>query len=451
MPRHWFLKTKNGPSEPITSKTLIRLVTAGKIKPGSGVSADGENWFKAESISGLPFPKAPPKRYWVRTRGGDAGPFTLPKLAKLAAAGRIKPAVMVSSDGKRWKQAQQISGLTFPASPVAVAPKVKKQAPPERPKTADPTADQSEAVIASPVLEDIVSPALPAELPSPEPIAIAEPAEAHVPVSLPDPAPTAVEPDAATDTPVPDTVVASTPPADLPSPEPTAIAEPNVIPDPSAMLAEDPRPLSVTPRPVTPRPRITAAGFLREAEFVRRFGARGHVDRSDNSSVAVHVHPASAVRPATTIVTSGLSDRAMPSTGGSTSSRCELVLYADRPAPSYIELLHCIAETTIQAGSSIGYGSTYEHGSPLFGCGELNGCLFMIPNIPSDFAIRNAVSIEQNPLHMLWVVPTTSLERALIARQGVAVFCQWMDRFGHGLLIDPDRPCMVERARATIH
>ncbi|MGB7324995.1 MAG: suppressor of fused domain protein, partial [Rubripirellula sp.] len=338
----------------------------------------------AEQIKRLPFPKAEPDRYWVRTRKGDAGPFTLPKLAKLVAAGRVKPAVMVSRDGKRWKQAQQIPGLPFPAP---VQPPV-----PETPTAVEPC--------------ETIATTVTTETPEPEPLA-AETTD--------------------TQEPEPQTTNTESVATETPEPEPT-----------------------VTETTDTPEPLVrSAAATTREAEFLCRFGAIGSVDQQANSPIAVQVHRASEVRPVTTIVTSGLSDYSMPTPASANSPRAELVLYTDDVKPEYIHLLRRIAEATIDQNDSLAYGSFYEHGSPIFPGTELDGCLFMIPNISSDFAIRNAVVIDDQPLQLLWVVPTTSLERALIARQGIAVFCQWMDRLGQGLLINPRRSCMAGLARVT--
>ncbi len=333
MPRHWFLKTRNGKAGPITSKALVRLVADGKVLPNSGVSADGEHWFKASNISGLPFRKAEPLRYWVKTRSGDAGPFTVPKLVKLAAARRVKPNVMVSCDGKRWVQAIRVAELCFPSH--------------------------------------LVSPA-----PSPQPL---------------------------TETPVVQTA-------------------------PSRSVWAD----------------------IRESEFERRFGSRGSVWECDDSLIAVHVHPASPSRPVTTIVTSGLSDHAMPVTAASASPRAELLIYVDVATPVFIEVLRAIVEHAVRESSSYGYGSFYEHGEPLFADSELDGCIFMISNVPSDDAIRSVVVIDQHPLQMLWVLPTTSLERSLIARHGLRVFCQMMDAGGHGLVFDPSRTCLVKRSKLEV-
>ncbi len=119
MPRHWYIKTKGGPRGPVTSKVLVHLADKGTLKPKSLVSDDGESWFQAKHIEGLEFHEAMSKRWHVRTKRGDAGPFSLPKLAKLAKQGRLHPNHAISSDGKSWIKAKRLPDLVFDTSHVA--------------------------------------------------------------------------------------------------------------------------------------------------------------------------------------------------------------------------------------------------------------------------------------------------------------------------------------------
>lgn len=56
MGQQWFVKTKKGQAGPFSSDKLRKLVADGKIKPTSTISADGKKWVKAETIKGLSFP-----------------------------------------------------------------------------------------------------------------------------------------------------------------------------------------------------------------------------------------------------------------------------------------------------------------------------------------------------------------------------------------------------------
>lgn len=307
MPRQWFLKTKTGVSSPITSKTLIRMAAKGKLKPSHGVSADGIAWIKAKQIVGLTFPDAIPPRYWVRTKGGDAGPFTIAKLNQLASVGRIKPAVMVSDDAKVWFQAKQISGLRFPE-------------------------------------------------PKPEPVSFAS---------------------------------------------------------------------------------------ERRAEYQCRFGRPSDPFHFGESAIEVLPYPSNQLRPIATMVTCGISDQAVRVWSDRDSSRIELVLYADVATRPHAKCLHRIAEQIVRNEFAVAYGATMEFDEPLFASERLDGCVFLIPNIESDFAIRTALRIDDQPLHLMWVVPTTKLERDLINEQGIAAFCSLLDRHQHGLTIQAKRECYI--------
>ena len=128
MPRQWFIKSKTGSHGPVSSDSLQRMARKGKLTPNMGVSTDGENWMKAKKLAGLSFSsrqdssnreeKAVEKRantrWYVRTQRSVAGPFSLRRLNKLAAKGRLLPNVAVSRDQKKWVKAKRILGLEFP-------------------------------------------------------------------------------------------------------------------------------------------------------------------------------------------------------------------------------------------------------------------------------------------------------------------------------------------------
>lgn len=285
----------------------MRLAAKGKLKPSHGVSADGVDWIKAKQIVGLPFPDAVPTRYWVRTKGGDAGPFTVPKLNQLAAAGRIKPAVMVSDDATNWFQAKETPGLRFPE-------------------------------------------------PKPEPVSFA--------------------------------------------PE-------------------------------------------RRAQYQCRFGRPSDSFHFGESAIEVIPHPPNQLRPIATMVTCGISDQDVRVWSDRDSPRIELVMYADVAKRPHAKRLHRIAQQILRNEVAMAYGATMEFDEPLFANANLDGCVFLVPNVESDFAIRTTLQIEDHPLNLMWVVPTTKAERDLIATQGIAAFCSLLDRNHHGLTINPKRDCYV--------
>jgi hypothetical protein len=187
----------------------------------------------------------------------------------------------------------------------------------------------------------------------------------------------------------------------------------------------------------------------RQAEYVRRFGPISKVIReqaSPTGAIDIYVHPASKQRPFTTLVTSGMSDQAMPVPQGPNSPRAELILYVDRPHPTYINMLRHVAHLPHQHHTQLCYGSLISNGDParpIFANSVLDCYLFMIPNVAADFQIQDALSIDGKPLQLLWVVPITCAERDFIAEHGMRGFCGLLDKNNHSMLLAPTRRCYV--------
>lgn len=53
------------------------------------------------------------QQWYVRTSKADRGPYSNEKLRRLAEAGKVKPDTLVSRDGEKWIKAEQIRGLEF--------------------------------------------------------------------------------------------------------------------------------------------------------------------------------------------------------------------------------------------------------------------------------------------------------------------------------------------------
>jgi hypothetical protein len=120
---------------------LIAIARRGRLSRDDLVrrSADG-NWMRAELVRGLfntppvavtatspqvavsgraPLPAKRSmssvriRKYWVMVGKETAGPFTGPKLRRLAALGKLKPHYLVSEDRVNWVPAVKIEGLVF--------------------------------------------------------------------------------------------------------------------------------------------------------------------------------------------------------------------------------------------------------------------------------------------------------------------------------------------------
>ncbi|TWT53094.1 Suppressor of fused protein (SUFU) [Rubripirellula amarantea] len=325
MPRHWFIKSKSGQVGPITSKQLLQLASEGRVQPGTGISGDGETWVKAESVNGLKFGDNEVRRWHVKTKDGDAGPFTEAKLKQLVDAGRIKPNVLISHNQIKWIKAFEHGPLGFPSRP-----------------------------------------------------------------------------------------------------EPHAIA---------------PKPKSPTRRPYD--------GVI-AGEYRKRFGRCGQV--FTDKRIDVHVYHANELRPVTTVVTSGLSQYALPTGRGVISSRRELVLYVEEFHEAHAELLRCLSRAIVSDSTTWGYGTAIanrEPARPIFKKSCLDHFLMMVPNIVSDFAIRNSVQIEGDPLHMVWVFPITIAERLYVESRGIQSFCGLLDQNQSKLTLDPRRECYAQETMVS--
>ena len=188
---------------------------------------------------------------------------------------------------------------------------------------------------------------------------------------------------------------------------------------------------------------------LRRSEYLRRFGACSHVARPQDSSgvpVDIYVFPATEHRPITTLVTSGMSDCRMPVPQGRCSPRAELVLYVNEIKAEYVNLLYFLAQIPLQQHKALRYGTAISHGNPprpILPGSMLDGYVFMIPSVPSDFEIHQSTRIGDDSLQLLWVVPTTLAERIFLAKQGMSRFCRLLDQNQHGLAFDPTRRCYV--------
>ncbi len=188
---------------------------------------------------------------------------------------------------------------------------------------------------------------------------------------------------------------------------------------------------------------------LRKAEYIRRFGACSHVARPEDPSgvpVDVYVFPANQRRPVTTLVTSGMSNRRMPVPQGRCSPRAELVLYVNEVKAEYVNLLYFLAQIPLRQNQALQYGTSLHHGNPprpVFPNSVLDGYVFMIPSVQSDFEIHQSTRIGDDSLQLLWVVPTTQAERAFLAKHGMARFCWLLDQQQHALVFDPHRRCYV--------
>ncbi|MFK8111503.1 MAG: suppressor of fused domain protein [Rubripirellula sp.] len=512
---------------------LVRLVSKGKIEPNTGISSDGESWLKAKKIVGLPFPEAAPKLWFVQTKSGTAGPFTVAKLRKLAKQGRVKPNVAVSCDQEVWIKAQQVPGVRFPSVATkqpAAAPENLQQDEPaatdsiaaiQRSHDSDPPpaiASHDSVAVEQEHSKESVSPHYKVALLGPVPLPLDQSEtndqlEANDQLATNDQLeaekqtrqyrvkrlgrmpvattaslaevgksetiqvcvykiaslgriPTAskqiqseVEPNQPEAT-----VTQALPPEEAESTPSTArykIASLGRIPpaDDSETVTEQPPQLDSDPDPTTTEvsPEAAAWSQQRETAYVHHFGPFSEVRRAKTgNAIDVYVHPPNEHRPVTTLVTSGMSDHAMQVPPGPNSPRTELIMYVDQMHDAYVNLLQFLAETPRRQDSWLSYGALMNNGNParpIFQGSDLDSYVFMIPNVQSDFMIRQTLQLDGDPVQLLWVVPITRAERAVIKNLGMRHFCWLMDQNQHSLVVEPHRSCYANlptRAPSTL-
>ena len=148
MSTEWFCNIMGDQWGPMSSQELLAVARRGRLSRDDLVrkGTDG-TWVRAELVRGL-FNSAPPaitatsdhvavpgraplpakrsfseiriRRYWVKVANETAGPFSGPKLRRLAALGKLKPHYLVSEDQVHWTRAANVDGLVFEgASPQA--------------------------------------------------------------------------------------------------------------------------------------------------------------------------------------------------------------------------------------------------------------------------------------------------------------------------------------------
>ena len=83
---------------------------------------------------------------------------------------------------------------------------------------------------------------------------------------------------------------------------------------------------------------------------------------------------------------------------------------------------------------------------PIFQDSQLDGFVFMVPAISSDFQFGKDHLIDNQPLQLLWVLPITSAERQLINEHGMADFCDLLQQNRHQPVIDAHRNCYASQS-----
>ncbi|QDT08762.1 suppressor of fused domain protein [Planctomycetes bacterium K23_9] len=493
MPRQWYIKSTSGSRGPFTSKTLYRLARDGKLTPNTGISSDGQHWFKAKKVPELNFDiatrserdestdskrsssKRPRNNRWfIQTKNGVLGPVSVNRLNRMARDGRIQPCVAVSKDKVRWIKAKRVRGVNFPPPTAVVQLPVRLPVLQELPiagqlpRLSDLQPRRCDVIsIELPVVADVP---WAGPLPTLSDLPLRRNEVTKVVLTVIQELPVAGQLPSLGDLPwrrcdvvsrrLP--VLAELPIAgplprlsDLPPrrSEVTAVALPIIhdLPIAGAVPTFQQIESLRVPEVESPDP-----GFaqMRRAALVQHLGELWQVagaNQPAGNMVDVCIHPGSAERPFTTLITNGMSDIPMDVPDGGWSPRAELIMYAREANPAYIRLLQGLAQIPRQEQRGFWYGATMANGDPakaIFANSALDSFVFMIPAVASDFQISQSLSISDQPLQLLWVLPISSAERDLIDTDGMKRFCELLHQNHHQPLMVPHRTCYVSPSNA---
>lgn len=161
-----------------------------------------------------------------------------------------------------------------------------------------------------------------------------------------------------------------------------------------------------------------------------------------------HFEPQIENRDWHTYITSGMSDLAMPAPpeAGLEFQRAELVFYSSENDTLYQDLLRHLARFPHDKKTWIHWQHTLPNGhppEPLFDGSALDTTLFMPSVVEPDALLGQMVSIEGAPVNLLWCVPITSPECAMVLERGMPALYQVFDQAQHPHIFSGDRQSYV--------
>ena len=182
----------------------------------------------------------------------------------------------------------------------------------------------------------------------------------------------------------------------------------------------------------------------REAAYERLFGERVNVSHESTPKVP-HINVNAYKRNFYTLVTSGMSDLPMnldPQAVGKSARRVELVFYCAGIRPEYIETLRWLAHFPHDYQTWVGHGHTIPNGSPsapMWSSRNLDTVLLMPTIVKPDNGLREHLTIQNDPVELLWVVPLSKAECDLKLAKGFPAILDLFERNHHSHIFNPDR------------
>jgi len=166
-----------------------------------------------------------------------------------------------------------------------------------------------------------------------------------------------------------------------------------------------------------------------------------HVD------VCTYYRRGSGGREVCTLVTSGMSDLEMTTPAGTEAPRrVELIFYCAEPRQEYIDTMRWLAHFPHDQKTWLGSGHTVPNGNPpapFWGSSVLDTLLFVPPIVTRDAKLPDALILDGEPVHFLWIVPLTTPECNLKLAQGLDVLLDLLQQNRHPHVFDPNRASYV--------
>ncbi|MEM7249323.1 MAG: suppressor of fused domain protein [Acidobacteriota bacterium] len=151
----------------------------------------------------------------------------------------------------------------------------------------------------------------------------------------------------------------------------------------------------------------------------------------------------------TTLLSSGLSDKPMPVPDDflEQGRRIELVLYlSGPPRATHVALLRWVAAALDEPGTWLGPGHSLPHGdppSPLFPKSCLDTVLLCPPVLEPDLRLPQELSVEGEPVRLLWLLCLSPAEAELKLQKGLPELFALLDEHQLPIVLDEGRASLV--------
>jgi hypothetical protein len=235
-------------------------------------------------------------------------------------------------------------------------------------------------------------------------------------------------------------------------PSPFGKEKPIVSPGGSRVYRYGELPDETDPRGVT----VSEFQLQREAVYDSIFGEASYVYHEVFPAVPhidVYVYPPRESNNYYTLVTGGMSDLPMNTPAGSRATeerpprRVELVFYCTEPRREYLDTLRQMAHFPHAYHTWIGSGHTIPNGNPPAAfwdsSPELDTVLFMSSIVRQHRIPLNRLTLGEDPVEFLWVVPLTRAECEFKLEKGFNALLNLFQQYRHPHVFDSERKSYV--------